>query len=105
MATKPVISPSSYKRLDGLARRHAACAVCGAGKGEHCVDRGSDRGAEKTANVHPDRIDKFVGMMPHLLDTAFERSSEVDDLKIEQRRRERQIRLLRSRERDAGRTG
>ena len=99
-----MISPSSYRRLDGLAKRHVACPDCGAGKGDFCIDRQSDRAPEKTANVHPDRIDKFVAMMPHFLDAAAERSVEVDELKVEQRRRERQIRLLRSHARDAGRS-
>ena len=104
MTTHDVISPSSYRRLDGLAKRHVACPDCGAGKGDFCIGRQSDGTAEKTANVHPGRIDKFVGMMPHFLDLAAERSVEVDELKVEQRRRERQIRLLRSHARDAGRS-
>ena len=103
--TRPVISPSSYNKLDALARRHVACPVCGAGKGDYCSDQGSQGVTEKSVNVHPDRIDRFVAMVPHFLDTADEQSMEVDDLKIEQRRRERQIRLLRSRARDAGRSG
>ena len=105
MVTHQVISPSSYNKLDALAKRHVACPVCGAGKGDYCHDPRSQGVTERSATVHADRIDRFVAMMPHFLDTAAEQSMEVDDLKIEQRRRERQIRLLRSRARDVGRAG